>query len=177
MTRPTRTAVPTSPSVQSRALAQVLMSGLRPLGDRMSITSWPQRRVVREVFDTVGLTPLPRGTRVEPVADGDIRGVWLVGRRADPANGVVLYLHGGGFVFGSRRTHRHLAAALSVTTRRPVFLVDYRRAPEHPFPAAANDVLAAYKWLLRSHAPESITVMGDSAGGHLTAGLLADLSR
>ena len=174
----TRPGVPASPSVQSRALAQLLMSGLRPLGDRMSITSWPQRRVVREVFDTVGLTPLPWGTRVMPVTDGDLSGLWLTGKGADPANGVVLYLHGGGFVFGSRRTHRHLAAALSLTTGRPVFLLDYRRAPEHPFPAAADDVLAAYKWLLKTgHTPESITVMGDSAGGHLTAGLLADLSR
>jgi epsilon-lactone hydrolase len=178
MTLPTYSAVPASPSVQSRALAQLLMSGLRPIGDRMSITSWPQRRLVREVFDAVGFTPLPRGTRVDPVADGDLRGTWLTGRRADRVNGVVLYLHGGGFVFGSRRTHRHLAAALSVTTRRPVLLVDYRRAPEHPFPAAADDALAAYRWLLKNgHAPESITVMGDSAGGHLTAGLLADLSR
>jgi acetyl esterase/lipase len=144
----------------------------------MTITSWPQRRVVREMFDTVGLTPLPRGTQLDPVADGDVRGLWLTGRGADKVNGVVLYLHGGGFVFGSRRTHRHLAAALSVTTQRPVLLIDYRRAPEHPFPAAADDVLAAYKWLLRTgHAPETITVMGDSAGGHLTAGLLADLSR
>jgi acetyl esterase/lipase len=164
--------------VQSRALAQLLMTGLRPIGDRMSITSWPQRRVVREAFDTVGFTPLPRGTRLTPVTDGDIRGLWLTGRRADRANGVVLYLHGGGFVFGSRRTHRHLAAALSVATGRPVLLVDYRRAPENPFPAAADDVLAAYRWLLETgHAPESITVMGDSAGGHLTAGLLADLRR
>ena len=144
----------------------------------MSITSWPQRRLFREVFDTVGFTPLPRGTRVGLVADDDVRGTWLTGRHADRVNGVVLYLHGGGFVFGSRRTHRHLAAALSVTTRRPVLLVDYRRAPEHPFPAAADDALAAYRWLLRTgHAPESITVMGDSAGGHLAAGLLADLSR
>ncbi|MFL6122343.1 alpha/beta hydrolase [Actinophytocola sp.] len=173
-----RPTVPTSPSVQSRALAQLLMTGLRPIGDRMSITSWPQRRVVREAFDTVGLTPLPRGTRLTPVTDGDIRGLWLTGRGADQANGVVLYLHGGGFVFGSRRTHRHLAAALSVATRRPVLLVDYRRAPENPFPAAADDVLAAYRWLLKTgHTPESITVMGDSAGGHLTAGLLADLRR
>jgi epsilon-lactone hydrolase len=175
MTRPT---VPTSPSVQSRALAQLLMSGLRPLGDRMTITSWPQRRLVREAFDTVGLTPLPRGTQLRAISDEDIRGLWLTGRGADPANGVVLYLHGGGFVFGSLRTHRHLAAALSVSTGRPVFLVEYRRAPEHPFPAAADDALAAYRWLLKTgHAPEAITVMGDSAGGHLTAGLLADLSR
>jgi monoterpene epsilon-lactone hydrolase len=174
----TRPGVPTSPSVQSRALAQLLMSGLRPLGDRMSITSWPQRRVVREVFDSAGFVPLPWGTRTQIVTEGDISGVWLTGRGADPANGVVLYLHGGGFVFGSRRTHRHLAAALSVTAGRPVFLLDDRRAPEHPFPAAADDALAAYKWLLNTgHSPESITVMGDSAGGHLTAGLLADLSR
>jgi monoterpene epsilon-lactone hydrolase len=174
----TRPGVPTTPSVQSRALAQLLMNWLRPIGDRMSITSWPQRRVVREVFDTVGFTPLPWGTRVESVTDGDVSGMWLTGKGADPGNGVVLYLHGGGFVFGSRRTHRHLAAALSVTTRRPVFLLDYRRAPEHPFPAAADDVLAAYRWLLKTgHSPGSITVMGDSAGGHLTAGLLADLSR
>lgn len=174
----TRPVVPTSPSVQSRALAQLLMSGLRPLGDRLRITTWPQLRVVRDVFDTVGLTPPPRGTQVKPVADGDVHGLWITGRDTDQANGVVLYLHGGGFVFGSRRSHRHLVAALSASTGRPAFLVDYRRAPEHPFPAAADDALAGYRWLLRNgHAPESITVMGDSAGGHLVAGLLADLSR
>ena len=174
----TQPAVPTSPSVQSRALAQLLMNGLRPIGDRMRFTNGPQIRIIRDMFDTVGFTPLPRGTRVKPVADGDIRGLWITGRGAEPANGVVLYLHGGGFVFGSRRTHRHLVAALSSATGRPAFLVDYRRAPEHPFPAAADDVLAAYRWLLSTgHAPESITVMGDSAGGHLVSGLLADLSR
>lgn len=175
MTQPT---VPTSPSVQSRALAQLLMSGIRPIGDRMSITSRSQLRMVREAFDTVGLTPLPRGTRVRVVAEGDVRGLWLTGRGADPANGIVLYLHGGGFVFGSRRTHRHLAAALSASTGRPTFLLEYRRAPEHPFPAAADDVLAAYRWLLSTgHPPESMTLMGDSAGGHLAGGLLADLAR
>jgi epsilon-lactone hydrolase len=175
MTRPT---VPTSPSVQSRALAQLLMTGLRPLGDRMRFTTLAQLRLVREAFDTIGFTPLPRGTRVIPVTQGDLRGAWIAGRGAHRASGVLLYLHGGGFVSGSRRTHRHLVAALSTATGRPAFLVDYRRAPEHPFPAAADDALAAYRWLLaQGHAPESITVMGDSAGGHLTAGLLADLSR
>ena len=74
--------------------------------------------------------------------------MWITGRRATDSAGVLLYLHGGGFVFGSRKTHRHFVAALSVTTGRPAFLVDYRRAPEHPFPAAADDALAAYRWLL-----------------------------
>jgi len=175
MTQPT---VPTSPSVQSRALAQLLMNGLRPLGDRLRITTWPHLRLVREAFDTVGLTPLPRGTRLKPVTDGDLQGVWIAGRGAHRANGVLLYLHGGGFVFGSRRTHRHLVAAISSATGRPAFLVDYRRAPEHPFPAAADDALAAYRWLLaQGYPPAAITVMGDSAGGHLTSGLLADIAR
>jgi epsilon-lactone hydrolase len=170
--------VPATPSVQSRALAQLLMTGLRPLGDRLTITTNPALRVIREAFDTVGLTPLPRGTRIEGVAKDDPRGRWVTARGADRSAGIVLYLHGGGFAFGSRRTHRHFVAALSAATGRPAFLADYRRAPEHPFPAAADDVLAVYRWLLRSgHAPEEIVLMGDSAGGHLAAGLLADLSR
>jgi epsilon-lactone hydrolase len=170
--------VPTSPSVQSRALAQLLMNGLRRIGDRMPITTGPQLRMVREAFDAVGFTPVPRGTRCTPVADGDVRGVWISGKGADPANGVLLYLHGGGFVFGSRRTHRHFVAALSAASGRPALLLDYRRAPEHPFPAAADDALAGYRWLLaRGYAPGRITVLGDSAGGHLASGLLADLGR
>jgi len=175
---PTAGPVPTTPSVQSRALAQLLMNGLRPIGDRLRITRGPALQMVREAFDTVGLTPLPRGTKVTAVTDGDVRGMWITGRGATRDAGIVLYLHGGGFVFGSRRTHRHFVAALSAAAGRPAFLVDYRRAPEHPFPAAADDALAAYRWLLDSgYAPEEIVVMGDSAGGHLTSGLLADLSR
>ncbi|OLF09452.1 hypothetical protein BLA60_20045 [Actinophytocola xinjiangensis] len=171
-----RNPVPATPSVASRALAQLLMTGLRPLGERLPITRGPALRVVREAFDTVGLTPLPRGTTVA-ATDGQ-PGLMITGRDADRSAGVLLYLHGGGFAFGSRRTHRHFVAALSAATGRPALLADYRRPPEHPFPAAADDALAAYRWLLAAgHAPEEIVVMGDSAGGHLTAGLLADLTR
>ncbi|HEY7592748.1 MAG TPA: alpha/beta hydrolase [Actinophytocola sp.] len=174
--------VPSTPSVQSRALAQLMMNGVRPIGERFRITRNPTLQMVREAFDAVGWTPVPRGTRFRPVhedtAGGTVRGVWVTGRRAAESAGVLLYLHGGGFVFGSRKTHRHFVAALSAATGRPAFLVDYRRAPEHPFPAAADDALAAYRYLLANgHRPEQIVVAGDSAGGHLTAGLLADLSR
>lgn len=170
--------VPASPSVQSKALAQLLMNGLRPIADRMHITRNPQLRVVRDAFDAVGLTPTPRGTKITTVTDSHLRGVWISGRGADASAGVLLYLHGGGFVFGSQRTHRHFVAALSSASGRPALLLDYRRAPEHPFPAAADDAVAAYRWLLaQGYSPEKITVLGDSAGGHLTAGLLADLSR
>jgi epsilon-lactone hydrolase len=60
----------------------------------------------------------------------------------------LLYLHGGGYVIGSPRSHRHLAAALAKATAAPTLLPDYRLAPEHPFPAAVEDAVAAYRWLL-----------------------------
>jgi acetyl esterase/lipase len=170
--------VPSTPSVQSRALAQLMMNGVRPIGDRLRITRNPALQMVREAFDAVGWTPVPRGTKFRSVSEEGVRGVWVTGRRASEQAGVLLYLHGGGFVFGSTKTHRHFVAALSVATGRPAFLVGYRRAPEHPFPAAADDALAAYRYLLDAgYRPDQIVVAGDSAGGHLTAGLLADISR
>jgi epsilon-lactone hydrolase len=176
MTRPG--TVPTTPSMQSRALAQLMMTGVRPIGDLLRITRNPALQLVREVFDAVSWTPVPRGTKVRAVDEDGVRGAWITGRGADDGNGVLLHLHGGGFVFGSRKTHRHFVAALSVATGRPAFFVEYRKAPEHPFPAAADDALAAYRWLLASgYRAEQIVVAGDSAGGHLTAGLLAELSR
>jgi cation diffusion facilitator CzcD-associated flavoprotein CzcO/acetyl esterase/lipase len=80
----------------------------------------------------------------------------------------VLYLHGGGFVTGSPRTFRGLAAALSWATGAVVHLVDYRLAPEHPYPAALDDTLAAYRALLATGIPaDRVVLAGDSAGGNL----------
>jgi monoterpene epsilon-lactone hydrolase len=173
-----RSPVPAAPSPQSRALARLLMTSLRPVADRLHLRGGPQLRMVREAFEIVGYTPLPRGTRIRAISDGAVRGMWIAARNAGEAAGAVLYLHGGGFVFGSRRTHRHLVAALSAACGLPALLVDYRRAPEHPFPAAADDALDAYRWLLdQGYPPDKIVVVGDSAGGHLAAGLLADLGR
>jgi acetyl esterase/lipase len=70
-----------------------------------------------------------------------------------------------------------MAARISAATGLPVLMPDYRLAPEHPFPAAADDALAAYRWLLgEGYDPQRIVVGGDSVGGHLTAGLLADIA-
>ncbi|RLK60353.1 alpha/beta hydrolase [Actinokineospora cianjurensis] len=169
------------PSVQARALARYLRTCARPVAERLRLRGG-QLRVVREAFDTIGLTPLPRGTRVRAVSEphgyGDVTGLMLTARDADERAGVVLYLHGGGFVLGSLRSHRHIAAALSQTSGLPVLLLDYRRAPEHPYPAAADDALAAFHWLLdQGYSADRIVLAGDSAGGHLTAGLLAALTR
>jgi acetyl esterase/lipase len=80
-------------------------------------------------------------------------------------------VHGGGFVSCSAATHRPITAALARLTSRRVFSLDYRLAPEHRFPAAPNDVLAAYEWLLTEAAGQRIAVAGDSAGGNLAIGL------
>jgi epsilon-lactone hydrolase len=88
----------------------------------------------------------------------------------------VLYLHGGGYVIGSPRSHRHLAAAIGRAAGTPTLLLDYRLAPEHPFPAAVDDAVAAYQWLLARGLPSGrLVVAGDSAGGGLTVALLLAL--
>jgi acetyl esterase/lipase/acyl-coenzyme A synthetase/AMP-(fatty) acid ligase len=105
------------------------------------------------------------------VAPGDVidaggcAAEWVLARR-DPAQPVVVYLHGGGYSLGSPRSHRHLAASLGSAADAAVLSVDYRRAPEFPFPAAVDDTLAATRWLL-GHTDGPVVLAGDSAGGGL----------
>jgi epsilon-lactone hydrolase len=87
---------------------------------------------------------------------------------------LLLYVHGGGFVFGSPRSHRPLVGALAHATGATVVVPDYRLAPEHPFPAAAEDVLAVHAELRDRH-PLRLTLAGDSAGGNLAIGLAVAL--
>ena len=99
---------------------------------------------------------------------------WVLVPASRPGR-VVLYLHGGGYVIGSIRSHRHLAADIARAAAAAVLLVDYRLAPEHPFPAAVDDWLGAYRWLLdQGFDAGEIAIAGDSAGGGLAvASLLA----
>jgi epsilon-lactone hydrolase len=86
---------------------------------------------------------------------------------------VILYLHGGGYVMGSPNTHRSLAGEISRAAQAAVLLIDYRLAPEHPFPAAVEDGVASYRWLLeQGFASRSLAIAGDSAGGGLVAAML-----
>lgn len=111
---------------------------------------------------------------VEPVVAGGVRAAWLTApdARADRA---VLYFHGGGYVTGSVTTHQAITSRLSGSAGARVLALDYRLAPEHPFPAAVEDAVSAYRWLLaEGFAPSRIALAGDSAGGGLTvAGLIA----
>ncbi|WP_291013164.1 FAD-dependent oxidoreductase [Hydrogenophaga sp.] len=114
--------------------------------------------------------PVPRAAVVTADQVGGVPGEWLRPRKHNHATppATVLYLHGGAFCIGSPRTHRSLTARLSLASGLPVFALDYRLAPEHPYPAALNDALAAFR-ALRVDGP--VIVGGDSAGGGLALAL------
>jgi epsilon-lactone hydrolase len=112
--------------------------------------------------------------RCEPTIAGGVKAEWIVPPGAD-AERVLLYFHGGGYVMGSINTHRAMVARMVRAARARALMIDYRLAPEHPFPAAVEDATRAYRWLLtQGYEPRRIALAGDSAGGGLTlAALLA----
>ncbi|MEM7732378.1 MAG: alpha/beta hydrolase [Pseudomonadota bacterium] len=116
----------------------------------------------------------PFGSRYVLDDLGGIRVQWAMAKGISRATGpAILYFHGGGYVFGSTNTHRAMAAALSKRTSLPVCLVEYRLAPDHPFPAAVEDAIAAYSAIRF----RPVILGGDSAGGGLAFALLAEILR
>ena len=116
---------------------------------------------------------LPKGVRCQPVELNGVPAEWVEAPSAEA--GVLVYLHGGAYALGSIGTHREFVARLALATRMRGLSIAYRLAPEHPFPAALEDVAAAYRWLLaQGFDPTRIVLAGDSAGGGLAlAALLA----
>lgn len=126
----------------------------------------------RSAYDKAELAyPIAADVKVGPIAaqsGGMLAGEQLTYAEARPGT-ALLYLHGGGYAIGSVRSHRHLAADLARAAKTRALLPDYRLAPEHPYPAAVDDALAAYRHLLDSGiAANRIVIGGDSAGGGLT---------
>ena len=119
--------------------------------------------------------PAPSEAVVEPTSIAGRPAEW-VGAPGLPEDRAVLYLHGGGYVIGSFNSHRNLAHNLARASGTRVLVLDYRLAPEHPFPAAVDDAVAAYEELLdRGFLPSRLSVAGDSAGGGLTVAALVAL--
>ncbi len=132
--------------------------------------------VRRRLLSATGLgLPLPRGTRRSRTSLGGVPTLRVTAADAiGPQQ--VLYLHGGGYISGSPASHLALLAGLSRSAGAPVHAPDYRLAPEHPFPAALDDAVAAYRALRAAgHPARRIAVAGDSAGGGLTMSLLLRL--
>ena len=156
-----------SASWQARVAAYLVRRRVKPaLGDMSDIAR------VRRAFGAP--LPAPGGVRYRDDIVGGVKGEWVEAEGAAPAADTLLYLHGGGFVGCSPRTHRPLTAALARQGLR-LFVPDYRLAPEHPFPAAPDDALAVWQALRAQHQAGRLLVAGDSAGGNLALGLMLRL--
>jgi len=135
---------------------------------------WLSRRIVSVIMDAFG--PSLGGTRIEPVDvhhhGRRVVGEWVRSPGVPTRAGAIYFVHGSGFALCSPRTHRRLTSWLSRLTGLPVFAVDYRLAPRHRFPTAADDVRAGWDWLTSQVSPDRVVIAGDSAGGHLTVDLL-----
>ncbi|MCT7658061.1 alpha/beta hydrolase [Mycobacterium deserti] len=170
-------------SLRSRSAATISGLTLRQIASVLPPEQpwglWLSRQIIARIMDTFG--PSLAGTRVDRIdvttsAGRRVVGEWVYGAgvRRPPTDGAVYFIHGSGFALCSPRTHRRLTSWLSRLTGLPVFSVDYRLAPRHRFPTAADDVRAGWHWLtddLRV-APEKTVIAGDSAGGHLAVDLL-----
>ncbi len=145
------------------AIRALLSSKPRPVG-------WAQRR---ERIDEVGaFRPVAEDVKLEAVDLDGVPGEWSIAPGSDAAR-VLLFFHGGGFCSGSLRSHRRMVTEAGRAAGVRTLAVGYRLAPEHPFPAALDDALTAWRWL-RKHgiAAAQIAVGGDSAGGGLSVALI-----
>jgi monoterpene epsilon-lactone hydrolase len=122
------------------------------------------------------LHPIPDDVSVSEVIAGGVPAHWLTAPRAD-ADRVLLFLHGGGYELGSLRSDGELAARVGRASGMRVLFLEYRLAPEYPFPAAIDDVRAAWRWLRNDQglSATAMAVAGDSAGGGLSVALLVAL--
>jgi len=130
------------------------------------------REEIRRLREEVtGGRPIADGVEVTRIDMGGVSAERLAVPGAEHGRAIV-HLHGGGYVFGSPTTHRTIGAYLAADAKVPVYMVDYRLAPEHPYPAALEDALAAFDWLeSQGLGASAIAVSGDSAGGGLALSL------
>jgi acetyl esterase/lipase len=145
------------------AIRALLMSKLRPVG-------WRERR---ERLDEVGSTwPAASDVTCDAVDCDGVPGEWSLAPVSDPSL-VLLFFHGGGYCSGSILSHRRMVTEAGRAARMRTLAIDYRRAPEHPYPAAHEDAMTAWRFLRRQGlAADQIVVGGDSAGGNLTLALI-----
>jgi len=141
--------------------------------EAQSLATVDEFRVWYEGF-TAQFHPV-EGTVVEQVGAGGVAAEWVYVPSASEEK-VIIYLHGGGYMIGSTRTHRVPMSYLSQASGARVLVLNFRLAPEHPFPAAVEDSIAAYRWVLsQGISPGNVAIGGDSAGGGLTLATLVAL--
>lgn len=148
-----------------------LMESLRERGHPDGLTLEERRARMEEIGDRF---PAPENAVIEPLEVAGCKAEWVFDKAADEGR-VMLYVHGGGYVQGSLNTHRNMVYEISKAIGGRVLNLDYRLGPEHPFPAAVDDTVAAWEYLLEGGVdPKKASFGGDSAGGGLVvAALLA----
>jgi epsilon-lactone hydrolase len=176
-----------TPSSQSRVLITAVRLGVRPFAGRIkgrtvTIRLWRSllgagSRCLRH-DPRVSIEPIIDPCVEDPDVKRPVKGEWLRAPGSTAKQGAILYLHGGGYAICSPKTHRVITARLAMDTGLPVLAPDYRLAPEHPFPAAFEDTLDAYRLMLARGVPaDRIIIAGDSSGGHLATALTAEACR
>jgi monoterpene epsilon-lactone hydrolase len=158
-------------SAQARAIHQALLEQRRAAASATPAVL--SRAEQRELADRIGdSTSEPAGVTYEGVDAGGVPAEWATPLGASEEH-VLLYFHGGGYAFGSLRSHRRLVGHLASAAGCRALNVDYRLAPEHPHPVAVTDALTAYRWLLDSGIePHNVVLAGDSAGAGIALALL-----
>jgi monoterpene epsilon-lactone hydrolase len=145
------------------------------LGSKPRPVGWAERRA--RIVDVGSAWPAADDIEFEPTNAGGVPAEWSRAPRADTAR-ALLFLHGGGYCSGSLASHRTMAAEAGRAAGIRTLALEYRLAPEHPFPAALTDALAAWDWLTAAGIePNRIVVGGDSAGGGLGLALWQELRR
>ena len=157
-------------------VAAILRGALRLTLRRTFRDGLPWARQRSRMLKVTRLTLPPRGTRFQPGTSGGVPGEWAAARGVTQPVLTFLYLHGGGYCVGSPATHRALTGHLAARCNARVFAAEYRLAPEHPFPAAVDDAVAAYRGLLAQGIPaDDLVIAGDSAGGGLSVAAAVQL--
>jgi epsilon-lactone hydrolase len=171
----TAPALPERPSLRARIVTWLV---------KLVIKRWPRGDYEKLVHRSRLVFGLPtgmswlvsRGITYEEIAGADICGEWVIPEANYYEEKVLLYLHGGGYISCNPRTHRPITASLARLAYQRVFALDYRLAPEAPFPAAVDDAAHAFTWLMElGLKPHNIAIAGDSAGGGLVMATLLRL--
>lgn len=156
-------------SLRSRIISQVLRWRLKP---KLTSENFDPPRFRRWLDREMGSRSTQPGVQITAAEDAPVPGEWSIPEGA-PEGECLLYLHGGGYLFGSPRSYRQFVTRFAHRAGMRLFTPDYRLAPEYPFPAAVDDALATWRWLLDKGIPaSSIVLAGDSAGGGLSLALI-----
>ena len=151
-------------SLRAKLMKKALQNSIKPL--LSPHTSIKTQRLLTDIGLRMNLLPL--GTHITPVDIDGLNAEWIANKHHNSTDTIILYLHGGAYNIGSTKSHRNLTSHLAKASEATILLLDYRLAPEHPYPAALTDAVKAYKWLIDcGHLAEDIVIVGDSAGGGL----------